>query len=73
MTMNSEHPKTRKARLAIAEYYSIRQKIHELQAKLSGANIEATRAVNAMRTKGENEPWADHWMNCEANETMAPA
>lgn len=62
--MPTEHPTTKKARLAIDKLETLRKKQREIESEIIATKAEAVRALSAMRVAGithEDAPWAEHW------------
>lgn len=62
--MSTEHPTTKKARLAIAKLEELRKKQRDLESEIITTKADAVRALSAMRVAcvpHEDAPWAEHW------------
>lgn len=65
MATKHEHPKVRKARLAVGKVSSLEYTLHCVQAQVDAAKREARAALREMQQSGEPDmPWARHWREC---------
>lgn len=60
--MSNEHPKVKRARLAVDKLNSLLYTLRCVEAQVQRAKQDLATALDQMATSGEpDQPWAAHW------------